>query len=225
MSRAPGRLQPSDILLAAVILTAALGAVGLWAGGQLASRIHTGRWADGSFTAGLHALVDHRADPAAAWRSAMPTPGTYWTITAATTGVLIILAGLVVFMLARGHDNSDLEHREGLAEPKVLARHVGCPHPDRQGRGSPNYDPPLPARGAGHGRSSWAGSGDGPRRGRVDLRPGLRRPARPVRRRERRLRGDQPGARRPRAGGGHLHPPRRRRRHHDRPRASSARSG
>ena len=51
--------------------------------------------------------------------------------------------------------------------------------------------------------------GHRPRRRRVDQRPRLGRAARPVRRRQGRVRGEQPDPGRPGRGGRHLHPPRR----------------
>jgi type IV secretion system protein VirD4 len=91
----PRHRSSDDLLFAAIIVAAAAGGL-LWAGGVLASLV-TGRGLPhADAIAGLRTLA-HPTDPARGWRTAMPGPVAYWTLTAlvlaaAGTGAVLITA-------------------------------------------------------------------------------------------------------------------------------------
>jgi type IV secretion system protein VirD4 len=91
----PRHRSSDDLLFAAIIVAAAAGGL-LWAGGVLASLV-TGRGVPhADAMAGLRTLA-HPTDPVRGWRTGMPGPVAYWTLTAlvlaaAGTGAVLITA-------------------------------------------------------------------------------------------------------------------------------------
>ena len=209
--------SPSDQLLVGALVGSAVATGVLWVGGQAASLVSGNGWATGTLLAGVNSVISHRTDPGQAWESAMPGPEIYWTVSVLTLLLILgVTAGVTLLVRRRGRDRRRVTRmgtRPGMASTADITRTVGARTLLAK---SAELRPALTGRRVRPTRARVV-LGQGPRRERVHQRPGLRRPPRPVRRRERRLRGDQPGPRRPRRRRRHLHPPRRRRRHHDRP--------
>ena len=177
------------------------------AGGEPAHRQRVGVR---SPLAGVEALLAHRDNPAAAWDSPMPA-----------RRLLLVdhrrHRRRLVVAIARGRRGSI---RGGTRTRRKVA---GDGRPARDGDDRATSAAPSGRNGCWPsaselrptltGRAAPDGSGvvvgHGPRRRRVDQRPRLGRAARPVRRRQRRVRGEQPRPGRARRGRRHLHPPRR----------------
>jgi type IV secretory pathway TraG/TraD family ATPase VirD4 len=111
----PRRRSSDDLLFAAIIGIAAVGGL-LWAGGVLAALLTGHGVPHADATAGLRALA-HPGDPARGWRTRMPGPLAYWTL----TGLLLAAAGagtvlIVVWWRRPGQRRSrDLSGTAGLA--------------------------------------------------------------------------------------------------------------
>ena len=99
MNRDPGGPQPSDGLtdLALAGLAGLVGLAGLLWVGAAGSAALTGREPPTSGLSGALGVVNHPADPTAAWGTPMPGPIAYWTV----TGLIVVIAAVVVFVVVR----------------------------------------------------------------------------------------------------------------------------
>lgn len=132
MSRRDHTTEPAmssrQAALLALLITAWLLAAALWAGGQLASRVGTGRWAHGHPAAGLLALLNPSM-PGRGWDTPMPGPALYWAVTGTVT-VLLAAAAVLITVRIRGRERRRptpvrLAQRPGMAQRSDVRANMG----------------------------------------------------------------------------------------------------